>query len=252
MSRKAERPRVVATIEARMGATRLPGKMLKEINGRPLIERVATRIAAARMVDQVVVATTSNPADNALAGWAAEAGVACFRGSEEDVLGRVVEAQKAHRSELVVEICGDMPLIDPALIDLGVSTFLANDADVVTSAVKPGWPQGLEVQVFPLAALAEVAARIDDPAVREHVSLYFYENPERYRLLHLMPPPQWQRPHLRCQLDTADDLAFVEAVYRALEPTHGPCFGIEALVGLTDRRPELRALNAHCQEKPVR
>lgn len=244
--------RVIASIEARMSASRLPGKMMMDLNGVPVIERLVSRLRRAQRLDGIVLATTVNPQDDVLADWAAAAGLPCFRGSEEDVLLRVVEAQQSLGSDVVVEICGDCPLLDPQVVDLAVETYFANQVDVVSTTQKPSWPQGIDVQVFAFPALEDVARRIHDPAVREHVSLYFYEHPERYRLINLLAPASAARPEQRCQLDYAEDLAFLRAVCERLDREVGPDFSVWDLCRLLDRAPDLAAINAGCEEKPVR
>jgi spore coat polysaccharide biosynthesis protein SpsF len=164
----------------------------------------------------------------------------------------VVEAQRAADSDIVVEVTGDCPLLDPDIIDLGVETFFANDCHVVTNARVPSYPQGADVQVFRLSDLAEVAATVNDPAVREHVSLYFYEHPERYRIVHLIAPTGWKDPERRLQLDYPEDLEFIRAVYARLEPRYGDGFGVAQILALLESEPALSRLNAHCVEKPVR
>jgi spore coat polysaccharide biosynthesis protein SpsF len=235
-----------------MGSSRLPGKVLMDVAGKPAIERLVERLAAARTVDDIILATSSAPTDNALADWAAKRGMRCYRGSEDDVLARVVEAQRMAASDIVVEVTGDCTLLCPEIIDLGVETFFDRDCDVVTNARNPGFPLGADVQVFPLHLLEHVAETVDDPAVREHVSLYFYEHPERYRVHHIEPKPRWRRPELRLQLDYPADHVFLEAVYGALEPRLGPVFGLDAILDLLDERPQLAAINAYCEEKAAR
>ncbi len=247
------RPRVVASIEARMGSSRLPGKVLMDINGQPALWRLVDRLRQCRFLDDVVVATSISHMDDVLADWCSARGVSCFRGSEDDVLHRVVEAQKFMKSEIVVEITGDCPLTDPAIVDLGVETFLAHDADVVTNCgQKLSWPMGQYVQVFPLALLDEVDGMIDDAAVHEHVSLYFYEHPVRYRVIELLAPNRWREPSWRMQLDYPEDLAFQNAVYAALEPKHGPYFGVEEIVAFLRAHPTINSMNIHCEERAAR
>lgn len=240
--------RVVASIEARMGSSRLPGKVLADLAGAPVLSRILHRIRGARRVDDVVLATSTSVQDDVLADWARSAGVACHRGSEEDVLGRVVGAHRQMRSDLVVELMADGPFLDPEVVDLGVDTWLANDVDVVASVRRPSFPQGIDVQVFRLDALEEVAASIDDPAVREHVSLHFYEHPERYRVVHLVAPRRWHAPELRLLLDYPEDLRFAREVYTRL----GDGFGLDEVLDLVRREPALAGINRHCQEKPAR
>jgi len=247
------KPRVVASIEARMGSSRLPGKVLKDINGKPVLRRLIDRLRMCQKVDEVVVATSTNQGDDVLADWCEINDVLCYRGSEDDVLDRVVGAQKFAESEIVVEITGDCPLTDPEIVDMGVETFLAHSVEVVSNCGPIlTWPMGQYVQVFPLALLEEVNRNIDDPAVHEHVSLYFYEHPERYRLIELIAPRRLQAPEWRMQLDYPEDLHFLNEIYKRLEPIHGEGFGIEEVMALLRREPGLVEINVHCVERSVR
>jgi spore coat polysaccharide biosynthesis protein SpsF len=245
-------PRIIASIEARMGSSRFPGKVLADVAGQPALTRLARRLRRSRTLDDIVLATTTAPADDALEAWAGSEGVPVYRGSEEDVLRRVVEAQRFMAADLVVEVTGDCTLLDPELIDMGVTTFLENDCDVVTNVRKLTFPMGMDIQVFRLSALAEVERTITDPAVREHVSLYFYENPSLYRILHLFAPHRWHAPDYRFQFDYPEDHRFLTEVYRHLEPDLGDGFGIEEIMDLLRRHPELADINRHCKEKSAR
>jgi spore coat polysaccharide biosynthesis protein SpsF len=245
-------PRIIASIEARMSSSRLPGKILSDICGRPSLDREVSRLRQCRFLDDIVVATTESAADDAVEAWAREFSVACFRGSEEDVLQRVVEAQKSMQSDIVVEVCGDTPLIDPNIIDLAIETYLNNDCHVVSNTNKLSFPQGLDAQVFSLEILNWVAENIRDSAVREHVSLYFYENPDSYRIIHLLAPQPWQAPGIRLQLDYAEDYQLICEIYQRLEPEHGEKFGVEEILELLRRNPELTAINRHCEEIALR
>ena len=248
----SNRLRTVASIEARMGSSRLPGKVLSDIEGQPALTRLVRRLRRAETLDGIVLATTTSPADDALAAWAAAEGVAVYRGSEEDVLHRVVEAQRSVGGELVVEVTGDCTLIDPEVIDWGVRSFHANRCDVVANVVTPSFPMGVDVQVFPLALLEEVERTVRDPAVREHVSLHFYENQDRYRIVHLLAPARWHAPALRFQLDYPEDQRFIREVYRRLEPRFGDAFGTLEILALLAAEPHLAEINRHCEEKAVR
>ena len=246
------KPRVIASIEARMGSSRLPGKVLMDVAGKPALTRLVDRLRGCRLLDGIVLATTTSGEDDALEAWARREGVDCHRGSEEDVLGRVVGAQMRMRSDIVVEVTGDCTLLDPGVIDLGIETFLGNDCDVVTNVRRASFPLGMDIQVFPLERLAEVARDVRDPAVREHVSLHFYEHPESYRIIHVFAPPAWRGPDLRFQLDYREDLEFIDRIFRHLEPIHGGRFGMDAIMALLRERPGLADINRHCEEKPVR
>jgi len=245
-------PKVVASIEARMGSSRLPGKVLMDINGRPSLSRLVERLRACKKLDDIIVATSTDPRDQAIINWAEGEGVKTYRGSEDDVLQRVVDAQKFMNSDVVVEVTGDCPLLCPEVIDMGVATFFANQVDVVTNARVPSYPMGADLQVFRTSDLDWVAKNINDPAVREHVSLYFYEQPQKYRVMHLMAPPRWEAPRYRLQLDYEQDLAFIRAVYARLEPVHGGVFGLEEIMALLKREPKLVEMNIDCEEKSAR
>ncbi len=245
-------PRVVASIEARMSSTRLPGKVLADINGAPALSHLTRRLRRSKRLDDLVLATTTAPADDALAEWALGEGVPCHRGSEDDVLGRVVEAHRKMDTEIVVEVCGDTPLADPEVIDLAVDTFDANQCDVVSNTRWHSFPQGIDAQVFALSDLEEVARKVSDPAVREHVSLYFYEHPDSYRILNLIAPPAWRAPELRLQMDYPEDLKLIREIHARLEPDFGDAFGVGEILALLARQPELARINMHCEEKLVR
>ena len=245
--------KVVASIEARMGSSRLPGKVLADIGGKPALTRLLERRRRCRHLDAVVLATSTNPDDDKLAQWADEQSIPCHRGSEDDVLRRVVEAHRKTRSDVVVEVTGDCPLLDPDLLDMGIEMFHANECDVVSNVHPVSYPQGVDVQVFKFAALETIEQRIDDAAVREHVSLYFYENPDKYRILALISPRRWHAPNYRFQLDYPEDLAFIRAVYDRLEPAHGGAdFGVEEILALIRSEPALLRINENCEEKPAR
>ncbi|MGE0612999.1 MAG: NTP transferase domain-containing protein [Hyphomicrobiales bacterium] len=244
--------KAVASIEARMGSSRLPGKMMVDIAVKPALARVVERARACRNVEAIVLATTTAPEDDELAALARKIGIAVHRGSEEDVLKRVLDAQAAQESDLVIQICGDCPLLDPDIVDQAVSMFLGNDCDVIAMGVQPSYPQGTEVQVFRLSALRYIDAHTTDPAHREHVSLYFHEHPDQFRPIHLMAPAALARPEQRLQLDYPEDLEVIRRIYGALEPQLGGAFRTADILAYLDSHPDVARLNAHCEERPAR
>jgi spore coat polysaccharide biosynthesis protein SpsF len=235
-----------------MGSSRLPGKVLADIGGLPLLSLLVRRLRLAKRLDGIVLATSTAPADDALAEWAAQENVPVHRGSEDDVLARVVGAQRAMGGEIVVEVCGDTPLIDPGVVDRAVDAYLAGAGDVVTNTVRPSYPQGCEAQVFALADLAEVEREIRDPAVREHVSLHFYETPARYRIAHLEAPEAERMPEQRLQVDYPEDLELDRRIHARLSPAHGLAYPLAAIVALLRAEPALAALNRHREERAAR
>jgi spore coat polysaccharide biosynthesis protein SpsF len=250
---KSKKPKVVVSIEARMSSSRLPGKVLADINGTPALTHLLHRLRSCKTIDDIVLATTINNADDELENWAKINGVHCYRGSENDVLLRVLKANQSINAEVIVEITGDCVFTDPNIIDMGVNTFLANDCDIVTNCELHSAPPGLYVQVFSYDALENIEKNIKDGAVREHVSLYFYEHPELYKIIHLFTPPQWDLPKdSRIYLDYPEDLDFLIKISEKLEPKFGFNFNAEQIVELLNNEPELLEINRNCTNIPVR
>lgn len=245
-------PRTIASIEARMGSSRLPGKVLADVGGMPLLTLLVRRLRLARRLDGIVLATSISPADDVLVAWATSENVPVHRGSEDDVLARVVGAQAAMCGEIVVEVCGDTPLIDPGVVDRAVEAYLGGAGDVVTNTVRPSYPQGCEAQVFSFADLAEVERDVRDRAVREHVSLHFYETPTRYRIAHLEAPEAERLPDQRLQVDYPEDLELIRRIHARLSPEHGVGYKLADIVSLLRADPALADLNRHREEWPAR
>jgi spore coat polysaccharide biosynthesis protein SpsF len=235
-----------------MGSLRLPGKVLKDIHGKPSVIQLLERLKRCHHLDDIVLATSTESSDNPLAELIAAEGFTVFRGSEDDVLNRVVSAHRQMKTDIIVEVTGDCPLIDPDVIDMGITTYLNNDCDVVSNTAKMSFAQGLDIQVFAFEKLAWVNENILDEAVREHVSLYFYENEDFYKIIHLQAPPCWHAPEVRCQVDYPEDLEFVRVVYDRLAPMYPDGFGIEQIMVLLNSEPNLTKINGHLLEKKIR
>lgn len=231
-----------------MGSGRFPGKVLRDVAGKPALSRLLDRLRLSKELDDIVLATTTSKGDDALQTWAKQEGVKCYRGSEEDVLGRVIEAHKETQTDIIVELTGDCVLTDPEIVDLGIRTFKAHQADYVSNVVIPGFPVGIYVQVFRARDLESIGEKVKDPEVREHVSLYFYEHPEQYKLIHILPPARWEHPEYRLCLDYPEDLVMIDSLYRLLEPSFGDSFGIEEIVTCLKDNPDLVEVNRHCEQ----
>jgi spore coat polysaccharide biosynthesis protein SpsF len=239
--------RVVATIEARMTSSRLPGKVLLPANGKPLLELMVERLKRAEHVDEIVIATTEDATSDPLQQLAERLNIGCFRGSEDDVLARVLGAAQAYDADLIVELTGDCPLIDPALVDHVIARHREGGADYTANLLEKSYPLGFAVQVFPTEVLEEVASLTDDPADREHVSLYIYEHPERYRLRSVVSDHP-ESAELRLTVDTPEDYELVKTVFEELPAG----FTLHDILELFDRRPELKAINQHVEQKKAR
>jgi len=243
--------KTVATIEARMSSTRLPGKVSRTILGKPMLELLIERLKRAQSLDEIVVATTKNPADNVIEELAHRIGVNCFRGSEEDVLERVLRAAMAAKADLIVEITGDCPLIDPAIVDKLVGIYNEGRFDYVSNSLKRTFPRGLDTQVFSTKLLETVSALTQDPGDREHVSLYIYEHPDTFSLHNVesgLPEVYWD---LRLTVDTLEDFQLVHEIYEHLYPNN-PFFGLQDVLDLLCHMPELVEINRHIEQKRVR
>ena len=177
--------KTVAIIQARMGSTRLPGKVLLDLAGEPMLARVVHRVQRAASLQEVIVATTVQPADDAITQLCAGRGWPCARGSQDDVLDRYYQAATASQADVVVRITSDCPLIEPDVIDQVVGALLAGQPEVdYASNVQPPrtFPRGLDVEVIRFDALERAWREDVDPAWREHVTPYLYRHPERFRI----------------------------------------------------------------------
>ena len=230
------------TIEARMGSSRLPGKTLKPLHGRPMLARMIERLKRVKLADIIVLATTDQPQDAPVADLAEEMGIGHYQGSSEDVLDRVLKAAKKYDIGLIVETCGDCPLIDPGILDMQIQAFLDNDVDYVGCHLVKTFAQGLDAKLFTTRTLEEVANITHDPPDRENVSLYIYEHPQKYRLLNIEAQGRCRRPDLRLVVDHQEDFNLIERIYKELYDQN-PSFGYDEILDLFERRPDLARMN---------
>ncbi len=241
---------VDATIQARLGSSRLPGKVLEPILGRPLIEYQIERIRRSKIIKRVIIATTTNPQDDAIAELAQRIGCECFRGSENDVVGRVLEALNEFGVEVNAEFQGDNSVPDPQVIDDVIGYYLehCDDFDYVTNALKTTYPPGLEVSVYPRSVLADAESRIVEPSLREYVGIHIYQHPERYRIKNLEAPPEFRRPNLHLEVDTQEDFELVSAIYQHFVPTK-PEFSLADVIAYMDANPHLARMNVDVERR---
>lgn len=243
--------KIVATIEARMTSSRLPGKILKAVCGKPLLEHLVDRVRQSKWIDEVVVATTVNRADDAVEAWAKNAGISFFRGSEEDVLLRVLEAAKAYQADLIVELTGDCPLLDPAIIDRVIDLYLTGDFDYVSNNKDMSFPRGMDTQIFAKDLLARVESLTKDPADREHVSLYIYEKEGFCKLGHVSSEPSFKDRDWRLCVDTQEDLEVITDIFTALYRP-GALFHLPEIATFLEAHPDIATKNVMIQQKKVR
>lgn len=229
---------ITAIIQARMGSTRLPGKVLMEVDGRPLLDYMLQRVKASRRIQQVVVATTPAPTDRKIVDFCRCAGVACFQGSEEDVLSRYHGAALAHNASVVVRMTSDCPLMDPRVADLVVEDFLAHpEARFVSNTVPLPclYPDGMDVEVFGIDLLKEAHALAKLPSEREHVTFFMWKT-GRYPIRRVDCPKDLSR--YRFTVDYPQDFKLVEAALQTLFPAN-PLFTMEDLIAFVESQPHL-------------
>src|SRR5215813_10564723 len=173
--------KISAIIQARMGSTRLPGKVLMDIGGRTALARVVARVSRASLVSDVIVATSDLPNDERIVEECNRLGVSCFRGSESDVLDRYYRAAQEFEADVVVRITSDCPVIDPQLVDDAIRVFQLHEADYASNVIPRTYPRGLDTEVFATQAMAWAWLEAREPYQREHVTPYLYEHPEIFK-----------------------------------------------------------------------
>ncbi len=231
---------VVAIIQARMGSSRLPGKSLAEIEGRPMLWHVIHRVKRARLVDRVAVATSTAPADDAIERMCREIGVPCHRGSEHNVLDRYYHAARAEKAAQVVRITADCPLIDPEVIDRVVRRFEHGDLDYASNAMVRTYPDGLDTEIFSFSALERAWHEAVKDSEREHVTPYLRS--EKFRTANVENTLDFSQGHYRWTVDEREDLEFVRAVYRAFRGQEN--FLTQDVLQLIQDQPEIEKLNS--------
>ena len=238
--------RINAVIQARVGSTRLPGKVLEDLGGHPVLEWVVRAARAATQVDTVVVATSTMAADDAVADLAGTLGVAVVRGSEDDVLSRFVVALDAYPADAIVRLTADCPLLDPSLIDAVAGAWAgAPTHDYVSTVLVRCLPRGMDVELVTARALRAVD-RIAVGHDRVHVTSRLYAEPAAYRLLGLCVTPPAN--DLRVTVDTREDLALLRALVAEL-PDAPPAW--RDVVAVLRARPDLVAINSGVEQKPL-
>jgi spore coat polysaccharide biosynthesis protein SpsF len=244
--------RCVAIIQARMGSTRLPGKVLADIHGRPMLARMLDRLARAGSLAETAVATTHLADDERIADFCRLRGVRCIRGHPTDVLDRYHRAAQETDAEVIVRLTGDCPVIDPALVDLCVRTYLEADppVDLVVNRLpwERSYPIGLDTEVLGRAALDTAWREARAPNQREHVVPFLYENLDRFTLIHLEADGDYG--DYRWTVDAPEDLEVVRRIYAAFDGRDD--FGWREVLTLMERQPELARINTSVVHKTHR
>lgn len=244
------RKKIVATIEARMTSSRLPGKVLLPLAGVPALELLINRLKKSKYIDEIVVATTVNAADDPLIVLASRLNVRYFRGSELDVLSRVLGAARSVDADIIVEVTGDCPFVDPALVDQGITKYFSGGYDYAANIIPVSFPIGFDVQVFSVSVLSQVDKLTLDPLDRVHVSYYIYSHPESFKLLSWLAPENLAWPELRVTLDEQADYELLDTIAKRFMPDN-QYFSAEDVINLLREQPNLLTINSHVRQKDI-
>lgn len=229
---------VLAVVQARMGSTRLPNKVMMPVAGKPLVAFLLERLAAARKVDNIIIATSESPGNHPLVETVTALGYRCEQGSEEDVLDRFVKAVSRHEGDTIVRITGDCPLLDPAVVDACISLFEESGADYCSNIDPATFPDGLDVEVFSREALLLAGEQATDRYDREHVTPYLRRG-DRFTRANLDNPQDLSA--IRLTVDEEEDLALIRAIADAFAPR--TIFPLQEIIALLESNPELQTMN---------
>lgn len=233
-------------VQARMTSTRLPGKVLMPLGGRPMLACLVERLRRVSLADRIIIATTTNATDDVIAKFCEDNAVDCYRGSEHDVLSRYAEAAQHYGADTVVRITSDCPLLDPALVDRVISAYRDGDVDYASNMIEPTWPYGMAVEVFSRNVLLDAHNESVDAAEREHVTPFIYWHPERY-VLKSVKLDRNLSDH-RWTVDTPEDYELIKLIYTEVYPNN-PEFNMEDVLAVMDRHPDWKKINQHIEQK---
>ena len=247
--KKITQPSAIAIIQARMGSSRLPGKVLADIGGQPMLTRVVVRVRRARLLEKVIVATTTDQRDDPIEAFCLSGGLPYFRGDPYDVLDRYYQAAILFEADPIVRITADCPLIDPIEIDRTVQAFFENNVDFAANRLPPPWkrttPIGMDTEVVRFEALARAWREADAKYAREHVMPYLYEEDGRFQTLLVQHEPDLG--HLRLTVDTPQDLDLIREIYASFGNRDD--FTLSDILRLLGQKPGLLAINADVTHK---
>ncbi len=242
--------KIVCIIEARMSSTRLPGKVLMEAAGQSFIEHIVKRLKVVKLIDEIVVATTNNSKDDDIVRLAKSQKYKYYRGSEEDVMSRVLEASEMVHGDIIVEITGDCPMIDPCIVEQIINIYLKNDVDYVSNVKHRSYPDGMDVQVFSYEVLKKSFLMTNDSKDREHVTLHIRNNPNLFSTINIIAPPELFWPDLGLTLDESSDFIFIKKIIENLYDKN-PCFNCGEIIKFLKNNKELLKINNKVKRKGV-
>jgi len=245
--------KTICIIQARMGSERLPGKVLKLLNGRPMLGHILDRVKMVGAIDSIYVATTSLPEDDPIEDLCAAHNVSVYRGSRDDVLSRYYDIAAAEKADVVVRITGDCPLVHPQLIDTLISFFHEHDYDYVSPRVNDeDLIRGLDVEVFSFRSLEKAYTEGHDPRDREHVTYFIYSHPHKFKIYKYTVEEIYKchPENIRLCVDTPEDFQLISEIYNHLYRP-GDIVDTDAAIAWVRQSPQLLEINAGIRQKRV-
>lgn len=240
--------KIAAIIQTRMGSTRLPGKVMKQLQGKTVLSHVIERVRQSKLIDEIIIATTVDEKDDVVNDEAIRCGAKVFRGSEEDVLSRYYYAAKTYNIDVIVRITSDCPLIDPNVIDELIACYLNGQYSLVTNAGSDlshrTYPRGLDTEVFSMEVLEEAFHNARQSYQHEHVTPYIYENKEGIRYY----KNDTDFSQYRLTLDTEEDFTLIKEIYDRL---YSRSMYLSDIMDLFRQEPHLFSINAHIEQKKI-
>ena len=241
---------IVALIQARMDSTRLPGKVMKMIDGEPMIYRICQALEKSKMVKKIVVVTSENKDDDKLVDFLRKNKIKYFRGSKNDVLERYYQAAKKFSADLIVRITGDCPLIDPAIVDLVIKEAINYKVDYASNVQKRSFPRGYDVEVLTNEALQKIHGITKDPDDREHVSLYIRRNPDLFKIKNILAPDSKYHPKWRVCVDTKEDFQLVKKIFQTYRKKD--LIQYDDVISFFVKHPDIIKINKHIKQKKIK
>jgi spore coat polysaccharide biosynthesis protein SpsF len=245
-----ETKKIIAIIQARLTSNRLPKKILRNINEKPLLWHVVERVKQARMINHIVLAIPDSPSNDELDFFIKKMAWNLFRGSEDDVLARYYHAAAQFEADIIVRVTSDCPLIDPTIIDETIKRHIQDGNDYTSVGVEGGFPRGLDVEVFNFKSLKIAYDKAVERPEREHVTLFIYQNPKLFKINFIEANRALRRPDIRLTVDTEEDLLLIREIYSRLN-SYGKHFSTEDVIALVDGNPHLKSINKHIVQKDI-
>ena len=240
---------IVAIVQARMCSTRLPGKILKKIKNRYVLDYVIDRLRICKKLDNIVLATTVNKKDDLLEKYAVEKNIDYFRGSEENVLSRYYYSAKKFNADVIVRVTSDCPLIDPWIVDEIIKKHIDSDANYTSNNVVKSYPLGLDAEVFTFSTLDKAFRNAKEKYQKEHVTPYIIENTKNFKINYIEAQGKLRRPDIRITLDTPEDFKLISKIINHFDNFN---FKSEEVIDFLEKNPGLLEINRNIKQKKIK